>query len=139
MTTEIPVAVPYSSAPQVPPRSTRLGLVAMLIGIGVFVLSLLASVGMGIAAAPYAVNEGGNVSVMLSGNSGDPRETLLTFLALAHGGLGTLLGVWALVQGIIAIATRRGRTFGIVAVIVAFLAPGLSMITYFGIALSLAS
>lgn len=37
---------------------------------------------------------------------------------------GTAVGLWALIQGIIAIATRRGRGTAIAAVIVAVLAPG---------------
>ncbi len=36
---------------------------------------------------------------------------------------GTVLGLWALVQGIVAIATRRGRGQGIAAVIVAAAGP----------------
>jgi len=37
--------------------------------------------------------------------------------------IGTVLGLWALVQGIIAIVTKRGRAFGVVAVILAVLGP----------------
>lgn len=37
--------------------------------------------------------------------------------------LGTALGLWALVQGIVAIARRRGRGAGIAAVVIAVLAP----------------
>ena len=132
-------AIPYGEAPTAPARSPRLGFVAMLLGIGVFVLSVAASVAMGIAAAPYASRSGGYVGVNLSATSGDPVETLLALLAFAHVGIGTAIGVWALVQGIVAIATRRGRGFGVVAVIAAFLAPGLSLLTYVAIALSLAS
>jgi hypothetical protein len=121
------------------PRSPKLGFVAMLLGIGVFVLSLVASGLMGVAAAPYAVSGPQGVSVMLNANSGDPVETTLTLLALLHVLLGTGIGVWALVQGVVAIATKRGRGFGIVAVIAAFLAPGLSLIVYFATALALAT
>jgi hypothetical protein len=141
MTTE-PAAVPavaYSEASPAPIRSPRLGFVALVLGVGVFVLSLAASVAMGVAAAPYAVRTGGYIGVYLNASSGDPHETLLALLAIAHIGIGTVIGVWAIVQGIIAIATRRGRGFGIVAVVAAFLAPGLSLVTYLGIALSLAS
>jgi hypothetical protein len=37
--------------------------------------------------------------------------------------VGTVLGIWALVQGIVAIVTGRGRGAGIAAVIVAALGP----------------
>jgi hypothetical protein len=43
--------------------------------------------------------------------------------------VGTVLGIWALSQGIVAIAKARGRTAGIIAVILACLAP-----IFFGIA-----
>lgn len=37
--------------------------------------------------------------------------------------IGTVLGIWAIVQGIVAIARNRGRAPGVVAVVVAVLAP----------------
>ena len=37
--------------------------------------------------------------------------------------IGTALGIWALVQGIVAMARNRGRVAGIVAVVIAVLAP----------------
>ncbi len=39
--------------------------------------------------------------------------------------IGTLGGLWALIQGLIAIATHRGREFGIAAAVVAFTGPAL--------------
>jgi uncharacterized membrane-anchored protein len=36
---------------------------------------------------------------------------------------GTVLGLWAIVQAIIAIVTKRGRAFGVIALIVAVVAP----------------
>lgn len=37
--------------------------------------------------------------------------------------IGTGLGIWAIIQGVVAIATGRGRTAAIVAVVVAVLGP----------------
>lgn len=37
--------------------------------------------------------------------------------------VGTVLGVWAIIQGVMAIVTRRGRIAGIVAIAIAVLAP----------------
>lgn len=45
--------------------------------------------------------------------------------------LGTALGIWAIVQGFIAIGKRRGRGAGIAAVIIAFVAPGFYFFTLF--------
>jgi hypothetical protein len=121
------------------PRSRRLGAVAAAVGITVFVVSIIAAVFMGIAAAPYAVVGPSGFNVNLRAGTGDPIQDQLTVLALLHVVLGTALGVWAMAQGIVAIATKRGRGFGIVALIFAFLAPGLSLIAYLGVALAVYS
>ncbi|MFT4285589.1 MAG: hypothetical protein QM598_12215 [Protaetiibacter sp.] len=122
-------------APQ-PPRSKTLGRVAMLLGLGVFAGSLLAALLMGFAAAPYARSGPGGFGVNLRLDSGDPVEATLAVLAFVHVLLGTALGVWALTQGIVAIATARGRAFGVVAVVAAFLAPGLSLVVYMATAVA---
>jgi hypothetical protein len=44
--------------------------------------------------------------------------------------LGTIFGIWALVQGIIATAQNRGRRFGIVAIVLAGAAPLVSLIIW---------
>lgn len=56
--------------------------------------------------------------------------------ALAHVLIGRIFGTWALVQVIVAIATLRDTGFEIVAIVAAFLAPGLSSLLYMGIALA---
>lgn len=142
MTTE-PAAMPATpydpaTAGAPPARSKKLGRVAMLLGVGVFVVSLIASALMGAAAAPYAAVGSGGFNVNLNMSSSDPTETALALAALLHVGLGTLIGISAIVFGIIAIATKRGRGAGIVAVIFAALAPGLSLAIYLGTAISLA-
>jgi len=50
--------------------------------------------------------------------------------------VGTVLGVWALIQGIVSIVVRRGRVAGIVAVVLAIVAPLLfgSVAWAFGVA-----
>jgi hypothetical protein len=147
-TSEQPAHVPQTSpsvanSPADPtasaPRSHRLGAVAAAVGIAVFLGSIVASVFMGIAAAPYAVVGPSGFNVYLRAGTGDPIQDQLTVLALLHVALGTALGIWAMVQGIVAIATKRGRGFGIVALIFAFLAPGLSLIAYLGVALAVYS
>jgi hypothetical protein len=55
---------------------------------------------------------------------------------MVHVLLGTVLGVWALTQGIVAVATARGRAFGVVALVAAFLAPGVSLVVYLTTALA---
>lgn len=43
-----------------------------------------------------------------------------------------MLGIVALVLGIIAVATKRGRAFGVVGIVVAAVAPILSLALYMG-------
>ena len=139
-TTDLPADAPlpaYSMAAEAPPQpSSRLGIVAMILGLGVFVLSLTSSLLMGVAAAPYAQSGPNGFSVNLMLDPSDPTETTLFLLAVTHMALGTAFGLWALVQGIVAIATRRGRAQGIVAVVAAFLAPGISAVVYAVVAIS---
>jgi hypothetical protein len=119
-----------------PPRSRRLGQVAMLLGLAVFAGSILASLLMGFAAAPYAISGPTGFNVNLQFDPNDPVESMLVVLAFAHVLLGTLVGVWALTQGIVAVATARGRAFGVVAIVAAALAPGISLVIYLATALA---
>lgn len=48
-----------------------------------------------------------------------------------HVVLGTVVGLWALVQGIFAVVMQRGRGFGITAIILAVAAPVLSLVVFF--------
>jgi hypothetical protein len=128
-------APPYGSAPVAPDPSKKLGLVAMVLGLGVFAGSILASVLMGFAAAQFAVLGPNGFNVYLRLDSPDPVESTLAVLAFVHMLLGTGLGLWAITQGIVAIATRRGRAFGVIAIIAALLAPGISLVVYMGTAL----
>jgi hypothetical protein len=108
----------------------------MFLGLGVLAGSVLASVLMGFAAASYAMSGPMGFSVNLQLDPNDSVESTLVVLAFAHVLLGTLLGVWALTQGIVAIVTRRGRGFGVVALVAATLAPGFSLAIYIATALA---
>lgn len=130
---------PYGSAPVAPAPSKRLGFVAMVLGLGVFAGSVLASVLMGFAAAPYAVTGPGGFGVSLRLDSGDPVEFTLAVLAFVHVLIGTALGLWALTQGIVAITSDRGRAYGVVALVAAFLAPGISLVVYTATAVAIAA
>lgn len=135
-TVDTDAPLPYSIDPAGPVRSKRLGFVAMVLGLGVFVGSVLASVLMGIAAGPYAVTGSSGFNVYLRLDSGDPVESGLAVLAFVHVLVGTGLGLWAMTQGIVAIATDRGRAYGVVALVAAFLAPGISLVIYLATAVA---
>ena len=111
-------AVVYRPAP----GSPTLGRIAMIMAIAVFALSLLASTFIGLFATTVAVH---HTATSVNGNANaDP------VLALLHIGLGTIFGIWALAQGIVAVAQNRGRRFGVVAIVLAGLAPGLSFLLW---------
>jgi hypothetical protein len=44
--------------------------------------------------------------------------------------IGTLVGLWALVQGLVATVRRRGRAQGIAAMVIAVAAPVLALVVY---------
>ena len=117
--------------PAPPARTPRLGLVAMIAALAVFVVSLVLAGTLGAAAGPYSTRNGGGFSFQF--NVGDPNPVInaLAISMLLHVALGTGVGLWALIQGIVATATSRGRRFGIVAIVFAALAPGLSLIVFF--------
>lgn len=120
------------NAPTVPwqPRSSRLGGVALalalLAAVGATLLSAVSAFPASIGAMARAVEIS---PVGLENFSNDQLLALLTpyrtQVLWAEIGFwaGTVLGIWALAQGIVAIATGRGRGPGVAAVIVAALGP----------------
>lgn len=124
-----PVA-PYEAIAPLPAKSPRLGTIALIVALGVFVLSMVTSVLVGIAAAPFANTDNG-VSYYTNLGSSNPAEVAVSAASMAHVLIGSLLGTTALVLGIVATASGRGRKFGIAAMIIAFLAPGISVVTFF--------
>ena len=85
--------------------------------------TIAVSVVIGVGAVPFAVQNAGGVHYNLDLGSSDPTESALAAASLIQGFPGTALGIWALVHGIVAVATRRGREYGIVAIVLAGLGP----------------
>ena len=114
------------------PRSRTLGVTAMIIALAVTALSIGASIVVGLTAAPFAQR----TSSSFSFNTGSltPEQAAAFAPAGALMGaqilLGTVLGIVALVLGIVAVATKRGRPFGVVAIVAAAAAPIVSFIVY---------
>lgn len=121
---------PPAPRPAAPAGGRTLGILALVLaGVGVLGATML-SAATGFAAAAGAARHA-------IGLSPDQLDTLsqgqllgllspvrdLVLWAEIGFWMGTVLGVAALVMGIIAIVTRRGRGFGIAAVIVAAVAP----------------
>lgn len=110
------------------------------VGVVAFVLALVAVVLAVVAGTVFGSAFGANSAIrdaILNGSAAtqsgqeDLQRQLMndpTILTSSGGAgiailIGTVLGLWALVQGIIAIVTKRGRAFGVVAVILAVLGP----------------
>ncbi len=125
---------PYDPTAQTPhpAKPKTLGKVAFFLGLGVFVVSLVVSALNGVAAAPFADTSRG-LSYNTNLASSDPAEVAVSVVAMAHILIGTLAGLTALVLGIVAAASNRGRGFGIGGAVLAFLAPGLSLGLFFGV------
>ncbi|WP_420369041.1 hypothetical protein [Curtobacterium sp. L1-20] len=64
----------------------------------------------------------------------DPNVVSQLGVGAVVAGVAALLGLWALVQGIIAIATKRGRGWGVFAVVLAAVATIATFATYIGVA-----
>jgi hypothetical protein len=130
--TAAPEPAPYNPlAPALQPKKpATLGKAAFFLGLAVFVVSLVVSALNGVGAAPFAITSNG-LSYNTNLGSNDPQEVAVSLAVLAHVLIGTLAGITALVLGIIAIATNRGRAFGVIGAILAFLAPGLSLVLFF--------
>ncbi|MFT4230366.1 MAG: hypothetical protein QM602_08770 [Microbacterium sp.] len=128
-----PYAAPYSTpahpqlgtaiAPPAPRPSGALGIVAVIVA------GLAALTPVTAALAAFQIGLGAGNQLALQPASIDFELDILTpvrgwvLLGEVSFWAGTALGVWALVQGIVAIASGRGRVAGIVAVTVAVVAP----------------
>lgn len=135
-----PPAAPYAPAPFAAPYSppapgalaeaspgrhgAGLGVVALVAGLVALVVTPVVA-----AIASYAIGIGVGREVALRPSSASFDLSLLSPVrdSVLHGEIafwaGTALGVWALVQGIVAIVKNRGRGAGIAAVVVAVLGP----------------
>jgi hypothetical protein len=100
----------------------RLGRTAMKIAVPLFFGSIIASVLIAIFATSVTAYAG-------AANAGfhenaDPLPSGL------HIAIGSGLGLWALIQGIVATVENRGRRYGIVAIVFAGAAPIVSLIVW---------
>jgi hypothetical protein len=120
----VPHGQPTYGQPAPVRRGGALGLIAL-------VLALIATVGAGLLGAIAAFNiglgAGKGFANLPAGGSWDwsiltpVRDWVL--LGEVSFWIGTIVGVWALVQGIVATVTGRGRATGITAIVVAALGP----------------
>jgi len=128
-----PYTAPAAAAPYRPRQPRPAG--PPTLGAVAFILSLLAAVAAPIAAsfAGWGIGAGigaqqltdlseanASTSAMLAALTPVRGQVLVAEIAFWAG---TILGIWAIVQGIVAITRHRGRGFGIAAIIVAAVGP----------------
>lgn len=101
-------------------QSLGLGRIAMILGIVATVLSVIASGILGGTVGPMEAEYGYYLSDTPNAYSN------LAIVLLSLQGICTLLGLTGLIMGIFAIASNRGRTQGIIASVIAVLAPVIS-------------
>jgi hypothetical protein len=129
------VAEPYTgyAYPAAPVAQRRgLGIAALIISIVVFVVSLIWAADNGVAMmnalGPNAGTDFG--SGFEAGMALGADGAALSMGLILHVVLGTIVGVGAIVLGILAIALKRGRAQGVAAVVIAAIAPFVSLVAY---------
>ncbi|KQZ05044.1 hypothetical protein B5M43_002330 [Microbacterium sp. MEC084] len=134
------------TAPYLPPQDARcaaalqaprraasplLGRIALVLAIGatvgasILLAVALAAIGAGIGPRLQALSPSAGLEIL-----SPVREWVLLAEVAAWG--GTALGVWALVQGIVAVVRDRGRRSGIAAIATAALGPVVAAGAAFG-------
>ncbi len=119
------VAQPAYGGPlAAPARGKGVGIVALIAGLIAFVGATVT-----VSIAAYRIGLGAGRDLVTGTPSADFDWSVLApvrdwvLLAEISFWAGTALGLWALVQGIVAIATGRGRGAGAAGVVLAVLAP----------------
>jgi hypothetical protein len=111
-------------APVAAPKSSGLGVVALIAAlVALIVPAIFAAInGMTIGSV---IGQTGLDALSVSSNLAvlSPVRDEVLWAELAFW-FGTILGVWAIIQGIVATVQRRGRGAGITAIIIAVIAPG---------------
>lgn len=113
----------YVAAPTEEPRGRGLGVVALLLSLAAFVVTPIVA---GVAAFAVGVAVGAQTDFAEAGQDlsiFSPARDAVLWVEISFWA-GTVLGIWAIAQGIVAIVKRRGRGLGIAAVVIGVLAVG---------------
>jgi hypothetical protein len=124
------------------PKKKTLGVVAFVLGLAALVIGVIGGYVMGSALA----NSDAISNLVPSGGAtpdqqelqrqlmNDPAVISQIGVGAVIAGVAAILGLWALVQGIIAAVTKRGRGWGIFAIVLAVVATIATLVTYVGVA-----
>lgn len=145
---------PYAAAPAHPgapawqshdepkPKKKTVGIIAFVLGLLALVLGVVGGYIMGSAISNSGVldqiTQNGSTNLtpeqMQSEVMSDPDVRSQLVGGIAVIGIAAFLGLWALVQGIIAAVAKRGRVWGILAIVLAVVATIATFVTYAGVA-----
>jgi hypothetical protein len=129
-------------------KKKTIGVVAFILGLLALVLGVIGGYIMGSALANSdalgsIVQNGGTTSFNQEDATRDLMNDPAVVSQLAGGavvaGIAAILGLWALVQGIIAVVTKRGRGWGVFAIVLAVVATIATFGTYIGVAAAAAA
>ena len=123
-------------------KKKTVGVVAFVLGLASLVIGVIGGYVMGSALANSSAlsdlvptdgstPDQGQLQQQLMN---DPNVVSQIGVGGVIAGIAAILGLWALVQGIIAIATKRGRGWGVFAIILAVVATIATFGTYIGVA-----
>jgi hypothetical protein len=140
---------PAWQAHEEPKRKKKtIGVVAFILGLLALVLGVIGGYIMGSALANSdaigsIVQNGGTTSFNQEDATRDLMNDPAVVSQLAGGavvaGIAAILGLWALVQGIIAVVAKRGRGWGVFAIVLAVVATIATFGTYIGVAAAAAA
>ena len=117
-----------SSTPSGETKSPALGRATLVVSLALLGASIAASVVNGVASVPFVDTEG--LSYSVSQNSNDPSEVALAGDLQEHWIFGLITGVAVFTIGIMAAVSRRGRAAGVLASVIVFLTPLVSLVTF---------
>ncbi|GAA3341898.1 hypothetical protein GCM10017714_27860 [Curtobacterium pusillum] len=124
-------------------RKKTLGVVAFVLGVLSLVIGVIGGYVMGSALANSSaldgLTQGGGASAAEQQElqrqlMSDPAVMSQIGAGAVVAGIAAILGLWALVQGIVAVATKRGRGWGIFAIVLSVVATIATFGTYIGVA-----
>jgi hypothetical protein len=104
------------------PKKKTVGVIAFVVGLAAVVVGIIGGVLLG---HEFGASDSFREAMRQGSTSSDPSQypdlmrssSFLAGIALFY--VGTALGLWAVIQGVVAIATRRGRAWGVVAIVLA--------------------
>ncbi len=125
-----------------PKKKKTLGVVAFVLGLAALVIGVIGGYVMGSALANSDAIENLVPSGGATPDQDELRRQLMNDPAVISqlgvgaviAGVAAILGLWAFVQGIIAAVTKRGRGWGIFAIVLAVVATIATVVTYAGVA-----